>query len=148
MTEFSATTPFRLVRRLAAVGQDAPSLYLLICAAGERDAVLAEIAAEVEIQLGLNLHQLAGSELQPENLEPLINRDASDLIVIALDRWLPSLVGSFDRNVVLLTAGGTAMLLADADVVERILTAAPNLRNRLTDILLITPDEILRGSPA
>ena len=148
MTEFSATTPFRLVRRLAAVGPDAPSIYLLVCDAAEMDAVLADMAAEVQIQLGLNLRPFAASELRPGSLGALTEHNAGDLVVITLDRWLPALVCSFDRNIVLLTAGGTVVLLAIRDIAERVLSAAPNLRNRLTDVLVLRSDEAFGDSQA
>jgi hypothetical protein len=148
MTEFSATTPFRLVRRLAAVGQDTPSVYLLICDAGEMDMVLADMAAEVQTQLGLNLRPLSASELRPESLEALAKHHAGDLVVVTLDHWLPTLVSSFDRNIVLFTAGGTVVLLAIRDIAERMLRGAPNLRNRLTDVLVLIPDGVLGDSRA
>jgi hypothetical protein len=148
MTEFSATTPFRLVRRLAAVGQDTPSVYLLICNAGEMDTVLADMTAEVQAQLGLNLRPFAASELRPESLQALAKHYPGDLVVITLDHWLPMLVSSFDRNIVLLTAGGTVVLLAVRDIAERMLRVAPNLRNRLTDVLVLIPDEVFGDSRA
>ena len=146
MTEFSVTTPFRLVRRLAAVGPAAPSIYLLVCDAAEMDAVLADMAAEVYIQLGLTLRPFAASELRPDTLAALSERNPGDLVVITLNRWVPALVSSFDRNIVLLTAGGTVVLLAIRDIAERMLSAAPNLRNRLTDVLVLRSDEAL-GDP-
>ena len=40
------------------------------------------------------------------------------------------------------------LLLADFEVAERTLAAAPNLRNRLADVLLIKPDDVLRHAVA
>jgi hypothetical protein len=142
MIDFSTTTTFQLVRRLAAAGQDTPALYMLVCEAAVGDAVRADIAAEAQVQLGLNLRLLAASEVQPERLEDAFTSDTfSPLILITLDRWLPRLIASFDRNVVLLARAGIVLLIASREIAERVLAAAPNLRNRLTDILLIKPDE-------
>ena len=52
MIDFSATTAFGLVRRLATAGLDTPSLYLLISEAATIEVVQADIAAEVQVQLG------------------------------------------------------------------------------------------------
>jgi hypothetical protein len=49
MTGFSTTIAFGLVRRLAAVGLDTPSLYLLIAEAAAIPAIQADIAAEVQV---------------------------------------------------------------------------------------------------
>jgi hypothetical protein len=148
MTEFATTSPFSLVRRLAAVGQGTPSVYLLICDAAGVDAVVADMAAEVRIQLGLNLRPFVASQLRPESLEPFTQRYAGDVVVITLDRWLPTLVSSFDRNIVLLTATGTVALIATIEIAERVLRAAPNLRNRLTDVLFLKPEEVFGDSRA
>jgi hypothetical protein len=118
----------------------------LICDAAEVGAVLADMAAEVEIQLGLSLRPFTGSELRPESLDALTERNAGDLVVITLDRWLPKLVRSLDRNIVLLTGGGTVVLLAVGDIAERVLRVAPNLRNRLTDVLVLRPEEVFGDS--
>jgi hypothetical protein len=142
MIDFAATTPFRLVRRLAAAGQGAPSVYLLVCEAAAVDAVRADIAAEVEVQLGFNLRSLAASQVQPERLEDAFKSETVwPVVLVTLDRWLPRLVDSLDRNIVLLTRTGMVLLLASHEIAERALAAGPNLRNRLTDVLLIKPDE-------
>jgi len=142
MIDFSATTPFRLVRRLAAAGQDTPSVYLLVCEAGAMQAVRADIAAEVQVQLGFNLRSLAASEVRPERPEEAFTRETDrPVVLVTLDRWLPRLVDSFDCNIVLLTRAGIVLLLASHEIAERALAAGPNLRNRLTDVLLIKPDE-------
>lgn len=142
MIDFSATTPFRLVRRLAAAGQDTPSVYLLVCDAAAVDAVRADIAAEVEVQLGFKVRSLAASEVLPERLEDAFTAETvRPVVLVTLDRWLPRLVDSFDRNIVLLTRAGIVLLLASQVIAERALAAGPNLRNRLTDVLSIKPDE-------
>src|SRR5579863_9177365 len=147
MIDFSPTTPFRLARRLAAAGQDTPSIYLLICKAPAMDAVRADLAAEVEIQLGSKLRTLLGSDVRPELLDDAFKHDTIWLIsLVTLNRWLPTLVDSLDRNIVLLARARTAvLLLATPEVAERALASAPNLRNRITDVLSIGPDEALGG---
>jgi len=142
MINFSVTTAFRLVRRLAAAGQDTPSVYLLICEAAAMDAVRADLAAEIEIQLGLNLRSLAASEVRPERLEDAFITDTAwPVVLIALDHWLPKFVDALDRNIVLVTRAGTVLLFTNQEIAHRALAAAPNLRNRLTDVLAIKSDE-------
>jgi hypothetical protein len=142
MIDFSATTAFRLVRRLAAAGQDTPSLYLLVCETAVMDAVRADIAAEVQVQLGFNLRLLAASEVRPERLEDAFTSDTvGHVILVTLDHWLPKLIESFDRNIVLLTRAGMVLLLASHEIAEHALAAGPNLRNRLTDVLVVKSDE-------
>jgi len=149
MIDFSATTPFGLVRRLAAAGQESPSVYLLISEAAAIDAVQADIAAEVQVQLGVNLRSLAASEVRPERLEDAFGADSmSPVVLITLDHWVPKLIDSLDRNIVLVIRAGPVLLLANFEIAERALAAAPNLRNRLTDVLAIRPDESVGGSPA
>jgi hypothetical protein len=102
------------------------------------DAVRADVGAEVGVQLGIDLKSVAASEVKPENLEELFIAEAvQPIVMVTLDQWLPRLVDSLDRNVVLLTRAGTALLLANQEIAERILAAAPDLRNRITDILSI-----------
>lgn len=149
MIDFSTTTTFQLIRRLAAGGQHTPSLYMLVCETAVSDAVRADIAAEAQIQLGLNLRSLAASDVLPERLEDIFTPDSVlPLILITLDRWLPKLVDSFDRNVVFWARAGIVLLIASREIAERVLAAAPNLRNRLTDVLLIKPDEVFGDTRA
>jgi len=149
MTDFSATIAFGLVRRLAAAGTDTPSLYLLISDAGAIRAVEADIAAEVQVQLGLGLRSLVAAEMGLDRLEEALKRNPDrPVTLITLDRWLPKLVTALDRNVVSLTRGGAVLLLANQAVAERLLWAAPNLRNRLSDVLAIRPDEAYGGPMA
>jgi hypothetical protein len=144
MIDFFATTPFRLVRSLAAAGQNTPSVYLLICEAAAMNAVRADIAAEIQVQLGFDPRSLAALEAQPERLEDAFRHEtARPVVLLSLDLWLPKLIDSFDRNVVLLTEVGTVLLLASPGIAERILAVAPNLRNRLTDVFSIKPEEAL-----
>ena len=138
MIEFSATTPFRLAGRLAAAGRDTPSIYLLMCNTALINAVQADLAAEVEIQLGSRLRSVSASEMRPGDLGAALNGgDVWPVFLITLDRWLPTLVESLDRNVVLLTEHGTVLILSSHEIAQRTLAAAPNLRNRITDILAI-----------
>lgn len=143
MIDFSATTPFRLVRRLATVGYKTPSIYMLICEAAVLEAVQADTEAELKIQLGLSLRSLPASRVRPERLENILGSEASGTIsLVILDQWLPRLVASFDRNVVLLETNGTVLLVGTREIAERTPSAAPNLRNRLTDVLSIRPDQV------
>jgi hypothetical protein len=149
MTDFAVTIAFGLVRRLAAAGTDTPSLYLLICDARAIRAIEADIAAEVRVQLGVVLRSLVAAEMRPDTLEEAFTRDPDrPVTLITLDYWLPKLVTALDRNVVSLTRAGAVLLLANQAVGERMLSAAPNLRNRLSDVLAIHPDEAFGGPTA
>jgi len=146
MTTFVATTGFRLVRRLGAAGPENPAMYLLIAKPAEVDAVKFDLKEEVDVQLGLKLRSVVAAELWLETIEDVFKPDpASPVVLITMDRWMPKLVRTFDRNVVLLTRAGPVLLLANPEIAERTLVAAPNLRNRLTDILAIYPDEAFGG---
>ncbi len=128
-------------------GQDAPCLYLLICEAGAMNAIRADLTDEVQVQLGFDIRFLTASEVRPEKLEEAFAGDAvRPVTLITLDRWLPKLIDSLDCNIVVLTRAGTVLLLADRQIAERALTAAPNLRSRLADVLAITPDEAFGGA--
>src|ERR1022692_481544 len=130
MTGFSATTAFRLVRRLAAIGPDSPSLYLLVADAPAMRAIQADIAAEVQVQIGVTLHAFDAADQ-----DALAHDPDTPVTLITFDHWLPKFVTAIDRNIVLLTRNGAMLLLASQEVVERMLAAAPNLRSRLTDVL-------------
>jgi len=148
MTTFVATTGFRLVRRIAAAGPENPAMYLLIAKPAEMGSVKLDLAEEVDVQLGLKLRSFAAGNLPPERLEDVFKPDpVSPVVLITLDNWMPKLVKNIDRNIVLLTRAGPVLLLANPEVAERVLVAAPNLRNRLTDILAIYPDEAFGGTP-
>jgi hypothetical protein len=84
-----------------------------------------------------------------DRLEEAFKRDPDrPVTLITLDHWLPKLVTALDRNVVSLTRGGAVLLLANQAIAERLLSAAPNLRNRLSDVLTIRPDEAFGGPMA
>ncbi|MFN0172549.1 MAG: hypothetical protein ACKV22_39725 [Bryobacteraceae bacterium] len=147
MIEFLETTPFRLVRRLAAVGLDTPSAYLFLCDESAIDGVRADLAAEVQVQLGFTLRMLIGSEMRPAELaEVLAPEPAWPVVLVTLDRRLPKLIEALDLNVVVLTTAGAVLLLADQEIGEWALMSAPNLRNRLTDVLKVGLGEAARGS--
>jgi hypothetical protein len=149
MIGFSATTAFRLVRRLAAIGPDSPSLYLLIADTPAMQAIQADIAAEVQVQLGVGLRALAPADVRFDRSEDLFAQDPDrPVALITLDRWLPNVVTALDRNIVLLTRSGAVLLLASPEVAERLLPAAPNLRNRLTGVFAIRLEEAFEGPAA
>lgn len=147
--DFATTTPFQLARRLAAAGQGSSSVYLLISEAGGIEAVEADVTAEVEVQLGVNLRRLTASEVRLDRLEDAFRSGADwPVMLLNLNRWVPKLIRSLDRNIVLVTRAGAVLLLANPDVAQRLLEKAPNLRNRLTDVLIIKPDDAFGGGRA
>lgn len=149
MTGFSATTAFRLVRRLAAIGPESPSLYLLIADAAAMQAIEADIAAEVHVQIGVTLRALAAVDVKSGRLEDVFAHAPDTWVTLmALDHRLPKLVTALDRNIVSLTKGGAVLLLASREVAESMLPAAPNLRNRLTGVFAIRLEEALEGPAA
>jgi hypothetical protein len=148
MTDFRAVTPFEVVRRLALAGRETPSVYLLILEPATETTVEADLTAETQAQLGTQLRSLVASEVQPKRLEDVFRLDAeAPVLLIMVDRWVPRLIDSIDRNVVLLSRAGTVLLLAKRELAEQLLNAAPNLRNRLTDVLAISPDKVFGGVP-
>ena len=111
--------------------------------------IQADIAAEVQVQLGVGLRTLAAADARFDGSEDAFARDPDrPVTLITLDHWLPKLVTALDRNVVLLTRSGAVLLLANRKIAERILAEAPNLRNRLTDVFAIVLDELLEGPAA
>jgi hypothetical protein len=54
MIDFSTTTAFRLVRRLA-MGQGSTAMYLLIYEEGTESVIEADLQAEVEVQMSVPL---------------------------------------------------------------------------------------------
>jgi hypothetical protein len=147
MIDFSTTTTFGVVRRVAAAGLSTPSIYVLICEPAELVAVEKDLAAEIEVQLGSELRSLDASNITFDILlEANTHAEGSGIVLLTMRRWEHDLVDSIDRNVVLLTDAGPLLLLTSFDVAERILAKAPNLRSRLADVLLIGPDEALGGT--
>jgi hypothetical protein len=146
MSEFSTVTPFRLARSIGAAGLQNPAIYLLICDAEAAAAVQADLVAEIDVQLGAAVQVETASELRANDLK--VWRDGSIRIVL-VDQWIPELVDSLDRHsAVLVQDGGKLLLLATKEWAERILRRAPNLRNRLTDVVMINPDDLSAGSVA
>jgi hypothetical protein len=147
MIDFSTTTTFEVVRRVAAAGLGVPSIYVLICEPGVLRAVQEDLAAEIEVQLGSELRSLDASNITFDVLlEANAHAKGPGIVLLAMRRWEQNLVDSIDRNIVLLTDSGPLILLTSFDVAERILAKAPNLRSRLADVLLIGPDEALGGA--
>jgi len=146
MIDFSATTAFRLVRRLK-LGQGTTAMYLLIYEEGAEIAIETDLREEVEVQLGGRLPIGRVSELA-ESDENLGLPDAGPIRVLRIDRWLPELVGMLDTHVIRIErAGAQFLFLTTAVLAERLLVAAPNFRNRLTEVLRIVPDDPSGGGP-
>jgi hypothetical protein len=149
MIDFSTTIAFGLVRRLATAGTNTPSLYLLICDPGATRVIEADIAAEVEVQLGVRLRVFTASKMLHDGLDELFTPSSNmPVTLITFDCWFPKLATALDRNVALLTRNGATFLAANQDISGRLLSASPNLRNRLTDVLEIQLDESFGGAMA
>lgn len=149
MSDFGHSTAFGFVRRLAATGVGCPSMYLLLSESSAIEAVQADLVAEIEVQLGSEIRMRVASEVAPEKLEQaFLPSGAPAVTLVRFDRWVPQLVQSLDRNVVLLTRAGVVLLLSTMDLGRRTLAAAPNLRSRITDVLSLTPDEGVGGRRA
>lgn len=142
---FSVVTPFRLVRTLGVAGARNPAIYLLICDGPAAATVEADLLAETVVQLGSAIHVSTASQVRRNSLPPW--HDGS-IRLIYFDAWLPDLVEALDRHSALLVQdGGQLLLLADEKSAERILSIAPNLRSRLTDVFQIGPDDLSGGLP-
>lgn len=143
---FSVVTPFSLVRTLGVLGARNPAIYLLICDGPAAATVEANLLAETAAQLGATIHVSTASQELRDSLPP--GRDGS-IRLMYFDAWLPGLVDALDRHSALLVQdGGQLLLLADEESAERILSVAPNLRSRLTDVFRIGPDNLSGGLPA
>lgn len=130
-------------------GPEVPTVYLLIVEPTTTAGIQTDLLAEIQIQLGTEVRSLVASALQPERLGDAFRQGAGrPVILMSIDRWAPRLIQSMDRNVVLLTRGGAVLLLASRELAERVLSAAPNLRNRLVDVLVMTPDSVFGGLSA
>ena len=61
---------------------------------------------------------------------------------LRIDEWSQVLVGLLDTHVVRLEeAGACYLFLTTAELSDQLLVAAPNFRNRLTEVLRIVPDD-------
>jgi hypothetical protein len=140
---FSAVTPFRLVRALAMSGVRNPSIYLLICDGRAVATVESDLLSEAKAQLGIEISVTTASQLLRQRLPPW--RDGS-IRLVYFDAWRPELIQALDRHSPLLVQdGGKLLLLGDDNVGQRILSAAPNLRSRLTDVFRIAPENLSGG---
>lgn len=139
MIDFSTTTAFRLVRRLA-LGQGSTALYLLIHEDGKQLAIEGDLQAEAEVQLGSGLPIGSVSDLlnEPKGLKL---DDVNPIRVLRVEAWSPELVGLLDTHVIRLERSGAQLLfLTNERLSEQLLMAAPNFRSRLTEVLRILPD--------
>jgi hypothetical protein len=147
MTDFSGTTIFGLVRRLAAVGRSVPSIYVLICKPSEMEVVQENLKAEIAVQFGSDLLCMDGSNMPADEIfSPMTRNREPRIILLRMPNWERRLIDSIDRNIVLLAEAGTVLMLTSLDLAERILAAAPNLSSRLSDVLVIGPDQPPRGT--
>ncbi len=147
MIDFTATTAFRLVRRLV-MGQGSTAMYLLIYEEGAELAIEADLRAEVEVQLATPLPIRKVSEMLDGD-DSLGLANAGALRVLRIDRWSPAVVALLDTHVVRLERTGAQFLfLVPSALIEQVLEKAPNFRSRLTDVLRIIPDDLSGGDPA
>ncbi|HVN03158.1 MAG TPA: hypothetical protein VMT86_02005, partial [Bryobacteraceae bacterium] len=147
MIDVLETTAFRLVRGLAAIGLESPSIYLLIVEPDAADIFRTDLTAETRIQLGAELQTLTVEEVLLERLAEVFAKLDRNVVLITFDRWRQDVVLTFDRNITLVR-NGALLLLASQEIALRILTAAPNLRNRITDILEVRRDLAFGGGGA
>jgi hypothetical protein len=140
MIDFSTTTAFRLVRRLA-MGQGSTAMYLLIYEAGTEFLIETDLRAEVDVQLSIPLPIRRASELI--DVEALLGLpDSGPIRVLRIDRWSPELVTLLDTHVIRLEQTGAQFLfLTTPALAEQLIVEAPNFRNRLTDVLRVIPDD-------
>ncbi len=142
-SEFSPTTAFRLLRRLA-LGQSG-AMYLLVYREGDYPAVEADLRAEFEVQMANSLRIGRVSELLDVN-ETIELPEPGPFRAFLIDRWSPELVTLLDTHVVRLERTGAQFLfLTSPALAEQLLVEAPNFRSRLTDVLHLVPDEALKS---
>jgi hypothetical protein len=104
MIEFSTTTAFRLVRRLA-IGQGSTGMYLLVYDEGTQLAIEADLRAEVEVQMASTLPIGRVSEQLGAD-DSLGLPESGPIRVLRIDRWSPKLVALLDTHVVRLERTG------------------------------------------
>jgi hypothetical protein len=146
MIAFATTTVFRLVRRLA-MGRGTAGMYLLIYEEGTQVAIENDLQAEVEVQMAnpLPMARVSGM-LDVDDL--LGASDAGPIRALWIDRWSPKLVALLDTHVIRLERTGAQFLfLTSPTLAEQLLVAAPNFRNRLTEVLRIVTDDLSGGGP-
>lgn len=123
------------------MGQGSTAMYLLIYEEGAQSAIEADLKAEVEVQLSSSLTIGRVSEMLDAG-NPLGLPDAGEIRVLRIDRWSPELVALLDTHVIRLEqAGAQFIFLTTLALTEKLLSEAPNFRNRLTEILRIVPDD-------
>ncbi len=145
MIDFSTTTAFRLVRWLA-LGQGTTAMYLLIYEEGSQSAIEADLQAEVDVQLSSSLP--IGRVSERLDIGGLLGLpDHGPIRVLRIDRWSPELIALLDTHVIRLEQTGAQFLfLATPVLAQKLLVEAPNLRNRLTEVLRIVPDDPSGGN--
>jgi hypothetical protein len=116
-------------------------MYLLIYDESVKLDVEADLQAEVEVEFGRRLPIGMVSELMRE--DDGVRRDDVDPIrVLRIDNWSPKLIGLLDTHVIRLERTGAQFLfLTTSKLAEQLLAAAPNFRNRVTEVLRILPDD-------
>jgi len=145
VSDFSTTTAFRLVRRLA-IGDHSTSMYLLICEEADQPVIESDLKAEVEVQTGSALPVGRVSE-HLETGDTLGLPDSGPIRALRIDRWSPALVAALDTHVVRLERTGAQFLfITSPALAEQLLNQAPNFRNRLTEVLCIIPDPAVEGA--
>jgi hypothetical protein len=144
MIAFATTTAFRFVRRLA-TGQGSAAMYLLIFNEDAQASVEADLRAEFEVQMGRRMK--IGRVSRTHDVQEALDSPASEQVrVLRIDRLSSRVVAMLDTHVVRLErAGAQFVFLATQELAERLLTRAPNLRNRLTEVLRIVPENASVG---
>jgi hypothetical protein len=147
MSDFDHITPFSLIRGISVAGRANPAICLLICQAGAARAVEGDLLGEIRAQLDGPVHVATASELLGQLPVPLSPGPSIQLVYI--DQWLPDLIESLDhKSASLVQDGGQLLLLAEERTAERLLQKAPNLRNRLTGVFQIEPEDLSGGGRA
>lgn len=145
MIAFSTTTAFRLVRRLV-LGQGSTGMYLLIYEEGTASAIESDLHAEVEVQMASPLPIARASDLVDVD-DGMAAWGERPVRALNIDRWSPELVALLDTHVVRLERTGAQFLfLTTPALAEQLLVAAPNFRNRLTEVLTIIPEDLSAGT--
>ncbi|QOY87778.1 hypothetical protein [Paludibaculum fermentans] len=139
MIDFAIITSFRLVRRLA-MGEGATAMYLLICPREDQAEAEEELKAEVELQLGAPLPIYRSSELLSWSGETA-SPGVPAVQLLNIEQWSLELVAALDTHVVRVERNAAQLLFLTTDAIaEQLLVGAPNLRNRLTEILQFIPE--------
>lgn len=113
MIDFSTTTAFRLVRRMA-LGQGTTAMYLLLHEDRERSAIEADLRAEVEVQLGKQPPIGSVSDLLSEPLGLKLD-DTNPIRILRIDHWAQGLVGLLDTHVIRLERSRAQFLFLATD---------------------------------